>query len=178
VLPPTQDRARLLAGPQGSPRAGAPRLRELHRPALPLYAAAILVVTADPRALRLIGSLLSQAQLEHHARFLDCACRTEQFLTRCAGGQTAAPRALLVDLHLPEADGYRLLRWVRRHRALQSVTVVALGLDNSEQDAAQAFAAGAQAYLPKFSPEPEFDHLGLLLRSVVERDLRARLVSV
>jgi CheY-like chemotaxis protein len=141
----------------------------MHRPALPLYAAAILAVTADPQALRLIGSLLSQAQLGHHARFLDCAHQTERFLTRCAADQTAAPRVLLVDLHLPEADGFQLLRWVRRHRALQSVTVIALGLENSEQDAAQAFAAGAHAYLPKFWHEPELDHLGLLLRSVVER---------
>lgn len=155
-----------LRGDSARP-APALRLRELQRPALPLYTATILAVTADPHALRLVGSLLQQAELEHRARFVESARQTEEFLQRCASDPTAVPRVLVLDLYLPHSEGLRLLRWARRQRALRTMAVVALGFQNSEQDAAQAFAAGAQAYLPKFSPESEIAHLGRLLRSVV-----------
>lgn len=63
------------------------------------------------------------------------------------------PDLVLLDIRLPDMDGWEVLAWIRHrrdHAHLPVLVVTAYGGDGDEQ---QAYAKGADGYLPKpFEP--------------------------
>ena len=79
------------------------------------------------------------------------------------------PDIVLLDLRLPDMDGFRLCERIRK---LTAVPVMALTALNSEQDTIQALDLGADDYLAKpFSPGEMLARIRALLRR--SRDLVA-----
>jgi DNA-binding response OmpR family regulator len=60
-----------------------------------------------------------------------------------------APRIVLLDVNLPDIDGYGLLRIIRAHPAWQLVPVLMLTALSQPRDVAKAISDGADDYLLK-----------------------------
>ena len=61
----------------------------------------------------------------------------------------AMPHLVLLDLKMPRANGFELLRWIRRHPQLHALPVVILSGSELQSDVQQAYAGGANSYLVK-----------------------------
>lgn len=60
------------------------------------------------------------------------------------------PVLVLLDLRMPEMDGFEVLAWLRNHPPHNFVPVVVLtGEDNKAQTAKRAYALGARSFLTK-----------------------------
>lgn len=70
------------------------------------------------------------------------------------------PFLLLLDLKMPLADGFDVLRWVRNQPDLKRMLVVVLTSSTHEPDVKKAYELGANSYLTK---PAGFDELTQLL---------------
>ncbi len=59
------------------------------------------------------------------------------------------PDLVVLDWHLPGADGLHFLRWLRRSRTLGTVPVIMVTCNQVMGSIEEAFAAGANGYLVK-----------------------------
>ncbi len=64
-------------------------------------------------------------------------------------GAHPLPALLLLDLKMPGASGFVVLRWLREQPVLKRLPVVMLTSSAREEDAAQAYDLGANSYLVK-----------------------------
>jgi signal transduction histidine kinase len=88
--------------------------------------------------------------------------------------QAFAPTVILLDLHMPTADGLDVIRALKQEPRLAEVPIVMLSSNASPQVKAEGFAAGAMDYLVKW---PDRIELAARLRAhsrayrtIVERD--------
>jgi len=64
------------------------------------------------------------------------------------------PAAVILDLMLPDFDGFEVCRQMRADVSLMGVPIIILSALSSEKDKAMGFACGADAYLTKpFNPD-------------------------
>ena len=73
------------------------------------------------------------------------------------------PALILLDLKMPRATGFEILRWIRDHPMWNRVPVVVLSGSELQDDVQQAYAFGADSYLVK---PLGFDALVSLVRSI------------
>jgi CheY-like chemotaxis protein len=59
------------------------------------------------------------------------------------------PSLVLLDLKLPRATGFEILKWIREHPSLGGLPVVVLSGSELQEDIRQAYAIGANCYLVK-----------------------------
>ena len=59
------------------------------------------------------------------------------------------PSLVLLDLKMPRATGFEILKWIREHPALGRLPVVVLSGSELQEDIRQAYAIGANCYLVK-----------------------------
>ena len=62
---------------------------------------------------------------------------------------TAAPGLFLIDIKMPRADGFEVLRAIRGERRFDGVPVVVMSSSAAEHDRQRAFALGATRYWVK-----------------------------
>lgn len=74
------------------------------------------------------------------------------------------PSIVLLDINMPEKDGYATAQWIREHHPL--VQVIALSMYDNENAIIRMFKAGAKGYILKDSEPPE---LKKALDSVYEK---------
>jgi CheY-like chemotaxis protein len=101
----------------------------------------ILVIDDDPKALLLMDAMLKphgyDVVLLNHSRLAMQTARKEK------------PDLILLDIMMPELDGYTLLNQIKKEKALKNIPVVmvtALGLDGNKLFAGEC---GASAYITK-----------------------------
>lgn len=63
------------------------------------------------------------------------------------------PDIVLMDINMPEMDGYATAQWVKQHYPL--VNVIALSMYDNENAIIRMFKAGAKGYILKDSEPPE-----------------------
>jgi two-component system invasion response regulator UvrY len=63
------------------------------------------------------------------------------------------PDMVLMDINMPEMDGYATAQWLRQHHPL--VNVIALSMYDNENAIIRMFKAGAKCYILKDSEPPE-----------------------
>lgn len=124
--------------------------RQLGHTALPLPAGSgskrltgrhILVVDDDPRNLFVIT-----AALEQHGAKVDNALNGRRALEMLA---TLKPDLVVMDIMMPEMDGYKTIEAMRAEPAFAAIPVLALTAKAMPQDREKALAAGADDYLAK-----------------------------
>jgi CheY-like chemotaxis protein len=59
------------------------------------------------------------------------------------------PALILLDLKMPRATGFEILKWIRAHPEWKQVPVVVLSGSELQEDVRQAYAFGANSYLVK-----------------------------
>lgn len=59
------------------------------------------------------------------------------------------PKLILLDMQLPDFDGYEVLARLKAHPATAGITVIALSADASPEDSQRAVGAGFEAYWTK-----------------------------
>jgi len=117
-----------LPAPAGS---GSKRLAGRH----------ILVVDDDPRNLFVIT-----AALEQHGAKVDNALNGRKALEMLA---TLQPNLVVMDIMMPEMDGYKTIAAMRADPHLTAIPVIALTAKALPQDREKALEAGADDYLAK-----------------------------
>jgi PAS domain S-box-containing protein len=102
----------------------------------------VLVVDDDAVSRHVLGQILAGAGLE--ACLVSDGSEAIEFLE-----SNPTPKVILLDLVMPEPDGYAVLRHVRSRPRLAEVPVVVLtGLD-SDEEIERVFAGGADDYVHK-----------------------------
>jgi CheY-like chemotaxis protein len=59
------------------------------------------------------------------------------------------PRLILLDLKMPRATGFEILKWIRGHPDCKDLPVVVLSGSELQEDVRQAYSMGANSYLVK-----------------------------
>lgn len=132
----------------------------------------ILVVDDQPGNLRVVGALLSRNgyQVLEAANGRDALQIAAEHL----------PDLILLDVLMPDMDGFQVLAEIKRHEALLRLPVVCLTAARDREQLLRAFDAGAVDYVTKpFLPEELLArvnaHIGLkLARDRLERVARER----
>jgi two-component system, OmpR family, response regulator len=120
-------------------------LDRLRRRPLPMKEAAdtvVLIVEDDPDQLALADLRVSMAG--YKVRVASCVKDLLQALL-----DEGAPDLLLLDVMLPDGDGFEVLRKMRRHPALGSMPIVMLTARSEPGDIGHGLALGADGYITK-----------------------------
>jgi pilus assembly protein CpaE len=117
----------------------------------------IMVVDDDPITRKLVSSLLGKNQftVANAENGKDCLQQLPEF----------QPDLILLDVLMPEMDGYETCRAIRSNPGTAAVPIILLtALDTIEQKV-MGFESGADDYLPKpFNTEELLAHIHALLR--------------
>ena len=77
--------------------------------------------------------------------------------------QFPPPTLILLDLKMPQTNGFEVLRWIREQRMLDNLVVVVMSGSKEDTDIKRAYALGANSYLVKPS---RFEDLVRLMESL------------
>jgi len=102
----------------------------------------ILIVEDDPDQLALADLRVSMAGYK-----VRVASSVNGFLQALV--DEGAPDLLLLDVMLPDGDGFDILGKMRRHQALGSLPIVMLTARNDAADIGRGLALGADGYVTK-----------------------------
>ncbi|HKQ68667.1 MAG TPA: PAS domain S-box protein [Polyangiaceae bacterium] len=103
--------------------------------------APVLVVDDDAASRRTLCDALAAADLE--ATSVSNGTDALQWLTR------QLPSAVLLDLIMPDPDGYAILRAIRARPALRDTPVIVMTSFEGDDEPTRAFAAGADDFIKK-----------------------------
>lgn len=71
------------------------------------------------------------------------------------------PDVLVLDIMMPEVDGYEVCRYIRQQESLKGTKVIFLSAKSKEADIEKGYAAGADLYLTKpFSTRELMQRIG------------------
>jgi two-component system, sensor histidine kinase and response regulator len=117
----------------------------------------------------LIGLLLSQAGV-----LVEIAANGAEAVRRLVEGSRPAPDVVLMDVHMPEMDGYEATRIIRSDRRYQDLPIIALTTNVLAGDRERCLAAGMDDHLGKpLDTEQFFLVLSKFVRNDSGRDLAA-----
>ena len=100
------------------------------------------IVEDDPDVSALVSRLLEQAGFE-----VSVAANKEQVLQRLR--QAPSPDVMLLDVQLPDLNGFDLLKRLKMHPALKAVPAVMLTADAKRESIIHGLAIGADGYITK-----------------------------
>lgn len=103
----------------------------------------ILYIEDNPDNMRLIQKVLEAQGYEVHG--------ATSGTMGISVAEEIKPEMILVDINLPDIDGYEVARRIRTSQEpkLRTVTMVAITANVLKGDAEKALEAGCDAYLPK-----------------------------
>jgi two-component system, response regulator len=111
----------------------------------------ILLAEDDPKDAELTKRALAETKAGEIVLARDgaeaLACLREH-RTECASTYTR-PCVVLLDLKMPKVDGLEVLRQIKTDPTLRTIPVVMLTSSRQEQDVAQSYDLGANAYVVK-----------------------------
>lgn len=101
----------------------------------------VLVVDDDDDSLTLMAYILEQLSCE--------ACFVADGWAALAAAQQYRPQLILSDIHLPQVDGYSLLKQLRAAPITRDIPVVAVTALASQADRHKILTAGFDDYISK-----------------------------
>jgi CheY-like chemotaxis protein len=137
------------------------RVRKRQGPQKPPADTAILIVEDDPDQLALADLRVSMAGYK-----VRVASSVHAFLQAML--DDGPPDLLLLDVDLPDGDGFEVLAKMRRHQSLNSLPIVLLTAKNEAADIGKGLVLGADGYVTK--PYTK-NILADVIRRVLKQDL-------
>ena len=121
----------------------------------PTATSTVLYIEDNPANLRLVQRLLARRP---GVRFM-AAVTPREGLALARAQQTGQPRPdlILLDINLPDMDGYSVMRCLREDPVTRAIPVVAVSANAMPADLAQGTAAGFANYLTKPLDVARFD---------------------
>ena len=110
-----------------------------------------LLLVEDSRTdVELTEEALAAAEIETELHVASDGEAALAFLRRKAPHQSAPrPDLVLLDLNMPRKDGREVLREMKQDEHLCSIPVLVLTTSGAQEDVAEAYASGANAYIRK-----------------------------
>jgi len=143
-------------------------------------AARILIIDDDVDTLRLVGLMLQRQGYE-----ISAATHGEQGLAKAFDEK---PDLVLLDVMMPDMDGYEVARRLRKNPATQSIPILMFTAKTQLDDKVTGFEAGADDYLTKPTHPAELQaHVKALLgraaakkeeKAVATREARGRVIGL
>ncbi|MBN2304007.1 MAG: response regulator [Anaerolineae bacterium] len=116
----------------------------------------ILVVDDDTELLKLIAMLLRRIGADAHTFY--SGKDALQYLT------TMTPELIILDLMMPEIDGFEVLRQIRKHDRFDEVPILILSAKADPTSIRKGLAEGADGYVTKpYIANSLIDRVRLLL---------------
>ena len=113
----------------------------------------ILLAEDDPNDTLLIGRAFKKAGLGEVLKSVDTGDAAIDYLRGVDQysdrSRYPLPFLLLLDLKMPGADGFEVLRWLRSQSDFKRLLVVVLTSSNLQADVDRAYELGANSYLVK-----------------------------
>jgi two-component system, chemotaxis family, response regulator Rcp1 len=106
----------------------------------------VLLVEDNPGDVRLTREALRDAKVRNSLHVAPDGVVAMAFLRQA---DAPRPAVILLDLNLPRMNGREVLEAVKRDPALQNIPVVVLTTSQAEQDIAESYRLGANAYVTK-----------------------------
>ncbi|MDQ2690528.1 MAG: response regulator transcription factor, partial [Chloroflexota bacterium] len=117
----------------------------------------VLLIDDEQFYFKLIRNALKAANYE-----LEYAKSSSEGLSKIA---SFAPEMLIVDLKLPEMDGFQILERLRRDPKFSYIPVIVITSQDELSEKLKAFELGADDYMVKpFQPEELVARMGILAR--------------
>lgn len=133
----------LIGGKAGAEGAAAVRrFQRRSSAAAPVRGAPVLVVDDD-----LITRKLMERLLVTDGYAVRLAGSRDEFIG--AMRQAPQPALILLDVNMPDMDGFSVLTRLRQHAAARNVPVVMVTASAAPEEVARAFSLGADGYLSK-----------------------------
>ncbi len=101
----------------------------------------ILIVDDEPNIIVSLEFLMQQAGYQVHV------ARTGEEAVEKIG--QIVPDLVLLDVMLPDLDGFEICQWVREHPEWDPIRIVMLTAKGRDVDVAKGLAVGADAYITK-----------------------------
>jgi DNA-binding response OmpR family regulator len=101
----------------------------------------VLIIDDEPETVDMVKSFLELFEFEVEGQY-----------TGAAGMQAAvegSPKVIILDLMLPDADGFQICRLLRHHDQTSTIPIIILSARVSKDDEAKGMYAGATSYLRK-----------------------------
>ncbi len=116
----------------------------------------VLIVDDDPNLVKALGFVLKREGYD-----FDTAADGEEAIAKV---HESEPGVILLDIMMPQKDGFEVCEEVKGTPSLNDIHVVILSAKNQEADMQKGFAAGADEYITKpFSPQTIVDKVKDLL---------------
>jgi len=123
----------------------------------------ILLVEDDDNDAFGMELAFSKIKLAERVRRVSDGARAIDYLegkgVYAARSEYPLPSLVLVDLHMPQMDGFEFLRWVRKHPQFQHLVVVVLTNSEDDEHIRKALGLGANSYLIKPKTFREFTEM-------------------
>jgi CheY-like chemotaxis protein len=110
----------------------------------------IIIVEDDPFDVILLTNVLTSADIANPVIAFGNGAEAIDFLRRVVNDAgSTVPAALVLDLHLPQVDGFGVIAWVRRQPILADLKVIVLAGTREPDEVQRAVALGANEFLLK-----------------------------
>jgi two-component system, sensor histidine kinase and response regulator len=132
---------------------------------LPLTGTSILIVDDNPQNLQVLGRLLQERN-----------CEIEFATNGIAALDWLDSRKfdlVLLDINMPEMDGYQVCKKVRSQKRFDNIPVIFLSADNDRESILKGFEMGGQDFVTK-----PFDSRELIIRVKTHIDLKNSLENL
>jgi CheY-like chemotaxis protein len=123
----------------------------------------VLHVDDDPNDTALFQAACRKAELEFALHNVEDGEQAMAYLQNAEKTSGQIPSIVLLDLKMPRATGFELLRWIRKHPSFSTLPVIVLSGSELQQDIKDAYAQGANSYLVK---PLGFDSLVELIKNI------------
>ena len=127
-----------------------------------------MVIEDNPTDVFLVREALSAHGLEVDLKVFEDGEAAITFVQQLEAGDTrACPSLVLLDINLPRADGFEVLRCLRSSTKCRSIPVIVMTSSAALADRTSATALRADAYFQKPPSYDEFLKLGALAQQML-----------
>jgi two-component system response regulator len=128
----------------------------------------ILLVEDNVGDVELVEMALREHEIEHELLVAAEASAAKRLIDRMGSDPAVpCPDCILLDVNLPDASGFEVLAYFRRHRRCARTPAIVMSSSNAVGDRKRSEELGVAAYFRKPSELNDYLKLGSVVREVI-----------